>query len=200
MATSTLSKKISTLAQIARDLRQGKDFNITRLTTLKSLCADPAAAKLFCFYLAQRTQEQLSDKPNHIESNDWIAYQHLIGEAVLQMKDYLAEITEEKESHLWTLLSKAREVNSTYEKQSWATVRVIESRDVLLIEQALLGVLRSAESSHWGYHIGRNYAERYNPRYGTGLVPESAPMVEDIADFWCQYHFGKSLQEWLNQK
>lgn len=200
MATSTLSKKISTLAQIAKDLRQGKDFNITRLTTLKSLCADSEAAKQFCLYLAQRTQEQLTDKPHHIESTDGYEYQHLIDEAVLQIKNFLAEPTKEKEAHLWTLRSKAREVNSTYEKQSWATVRVIKSRGVLLIEQALLGVLRPAESSHWGYHIGRNYAERYNPRYGTGLVPESAPMVEDIANFWSQYHFGKSLHEWLNQK
>ena len=33
-------------------------------------------------------------------------------------------------------------------------------------------------------------------RYGTGLIPESAPLVEDIADFWCQYHLGKPLREW----
>ena len=45
--------------------------------------------------------------------------------------------------------------------------------------------------------IARQYAERYNSRYPTGLIPESAPMVEDIADFWCQYHLGKPLQEWL---
>src|SRR5215510_1949878 len=32
----------------------------------------------------------------------------------------------------------------------------------------------------------------------TGLIPESAPLVEDIADFWCQYHLGKPLQEWLH--
>jgi hypothetical protein len=29
------------------------------------------------------------------------------------------------------------------------------------------------------------------------VFPESAPMVEDIADFWCQYYMGKPLQEWL---
>ncbi len=39
--------------------------------------------------------------------------------------------------------------------------------------------------------------QRYNALYGMGLLPESAPMVEDIADFWCQYHVGKPLQEWL---
>src|SRR2546428_9269429 len=52
-------------------------------------------------------------------------------------------------------------------------------------------------ASPWGYRLARQYAERYNARYGTGLIPESAPLVEDIADFWCQYHLGKPLREWL---
>src|SRR5262245_66086289 len=38
---------------------------------------------------------------------------------------------------------------------------------------------------------------RHDVGTGTGLIPESAPMVEDIADFWCQYHLGKPLREWL---
>ena len=37
-------KKIRTLTQIAAVLRQGKDYNITRLTMLKSLCSNPDAA------------------------------------------------------------------------------------------------------------------------------------------------------------
>jgi hypothetical protein len=36
-------KKIRTLAQIAVDLGQGKDFNITRLTMLKGLCSRASA-------------------------------------------------------------------------------------------------------------------------------------------------------------
>jgi hypothetical protein len=52
-------------------------------------------------------------------------------------------------------------------------------------------------SAEWRYRIARQYAERYDARYPRGLTPESAPMVEDITDFWCQYHIGKPLQEWL---
>lgn len=37
MASSAVSKKIATLAQIAQELRQGKDFNITRLTSRSEL-------------------------------------------------------------------------------------------------------------------------------------------------------------------
>ena len=69
--------------------------------------------------------------------------------------------------------------------------------EVLMIEYALSCLLQPTASSDWGYRIARQYAERDNARYGTGLIPESAPIVEDIADFWCQYHLGKPLQEWL---
>jgi hypothetical protein len=75
---------------------------------------------------------------------------------------------------------------------------MIHSTEVLLIEYALSCLLQPTASADWGYRLARQYAERYNSRYGTGLIPESAPMVEDIADFWCQYHLEKPLQDWLS--
>jgi hypothetical protein len=86
-----------------------------------------------------------------------------------------------------------------FEYQVWGSVRIIHSTEVLLIEYALSCLLQPTASADWGYHLARQYAERYNSRYGTGLIPESAPLVEDIADFWCQYHLGKPLREWLSQ-
>ncbi|HEY9639938.1 MAG TPA: hypothetical protein V6C57_05610 [Coleofasciculaceae cyanobacterium] len=193
MASSTVSKKISTLAQIAKELRQGKDFKITRLTSLKSLCADSQATGQFCFHLAQLTQQRLQgqEKPDHLEEGTWLHCKNLINEAVSEMEMYLAEPTKEKENRLQNLLSQVKEVNNQYRNQNWGSVRIIQSTDVLLIEKALYGILRPAESSDWGYQIARDYTERYNPRYGNGLIPESAPMVEDIANFWSQYYFGK---------
>ena len=47
-------------------------------------------------------------------------------------------------------------------------------------------MLSPEQSDFWGYHVAREYAERYNSSYGTGLLPESAPMVEDIVNFWNQ--------------
>ena len=86
-----------------------------------------------------------------------------------------------------------------FEYQVWGSVRIIHSTEVLLIEYALSCLLQPTASADWGYHLARQYAERYNSRYGTGLIPESAPLVEDIADFWCQYHLGKPLLEWLSK-
>lgn len=202
MASSAVVKKISTFAQIAQELHQGKDFNITRLTSLKSLCADPQAAGQFCLYLARLTQQKLQDKekPDHLEEEIWLYCKQLINEAIPEMETYLAEPTKEEEKLLQNLLSRVQEVNNQYKNQNWGPVRIIQSTDVLLIEKALCGILRPSESSDWGYQVAREYAERYNPRYGNGLIPESAPMVEDIANFWSQYYFGEPLNEWLNRQ
>ena len=55
-------------------------------------------------------------------------------------------------------------------------------------------------TSYLGYELAKHYAERYNPSYGTGLIPESAPLVEDIANFWCGYHFGVTLEQYKEHR
>ncbi len=51
--TSKAAPKIRRLAKVAAELREGDHFNITRLTTLKSLCEDAKAAAQFAFHIAQ---------------------------------------------------------------------------------------------------------------------------------------------------
>lgn len=45
------------------------------------------------------------------------------------------------------------------------------------------------------YQAASDYAERYDPKYSSKLIPASARYVEDIAEFWCREHFGKSLEQ-----
>jgi hypothetical protein len=196
MANSALKKKITKFAEIAQELRDGKSFNITRLTSLKSLCKDPQVANQFCLYLAKLTQQKMAEKdcPEYIEPNTWLTYQQLGDEAIQTLENYLEDPTQENKDLLWKQYSSLRNLQNQYQKQAWGSVRLINSTDVLLVEKALSCALHPSECSDWGYHVGRNYAERYNPRYGTGLIPESAPMVEDIANFWFQYHGCSSLE------
>ena len=42
-------KKVKKLSEIAEALRQGNKFHVTRLTIIKSLCAEPEAATAFAF-------------------------------------------------------------------------------------------------------------------------------------------------------
>jgi hypothetical protein len=50
-STAKAIPKMRQLATIARELHEGASFNITRLTTLKSLCRDATAATRFAMHL-----------------------------------------------------------------------------------------------------------------------------------------------------
>src|SRR5262244_2967541 len=61
-STSKIIPKIRQLATMATELREGASFNITRLTTLKSLCEDTTAAARFALHLAQLTCRRMQEK------------------------------------------------------------------------------------------------------------------------------------------
>ena len=194
-SASQIVPKIRRLVQVATELQQGKFFNITRLTTLKSLCEDPRDAAQFALHIAKLTYSKMQEKacPSHLEPKKWEYYKQVADEAIRQMERYLEGSTEEQEDLLRTWLLDVRGFQDRYKKQAWGAVRIIESREMLIIEQALSCLLQPTASAYWGYRIACQYAERYNPRYGTGLIPESAPMVKDIAGFWYQHHLAMSL-------
>jgi hypothetical protein len=197
---SKVAPKIRRLTNIATELREGASFNITRLTTLKSLCEDATAAARFALHLATLTHGKMKERacPSHLDPKKWEYYKQVVAEAIRQMQRYLEKPTKEEADLVRAWLADVQAIQDRYEQQAWGPVRIIQSTEVLLIEYALSCLLQPTVSADWGYRIARQYAERYNSRYGTGLIPESAPMVEDIAEFWCQYHFGKPLQEWLS--
>jgi hypothetical protein len=191
--------KIRRLAQMAAALQQGNHFEVTRLTTLKSLCEDAQAAAHFAVHLAKLTARKVRENacPSHLDPEQWDIYKDLVAKALEHMDAYVEEPSEQTSRALWSVESEVREVQNTYKQHQWGPVRIIHSTEVLLVEYALSCLLQPTASADWGYRLARQYTERYNSRYGTGLIPESAPLVEDIADFWCQYHLRKPLQEWL---
>jgi hypothetical protein len=193
--------KIRQLARIARGLRGGASFNITRLTLLKGLCEDTTAAARFALHLARLTSRKMQEHPrrSHLDPEQWEYYKHVVDEAVRQMARYVEAPTEDAAALVRAWLPDVRAIQDTYRHQAWGPVRIIQSVDVLLIEYALACVLQPAASADWGYRLGRHYAERYNSRNGTGRIPESAPLVEDLAEFWSQYHLGKPLHEGLGE-
>src|SRR5436309_10239272 len=86
-STSKVTPKIRQLATIARELREGASFNITRLTTLKSLCEDATAAARFALHLAQLTYRKMREKPcpAHLDPEKWEYYKQVVDEAIRQM-------------------------------------------------------------------------------------------------------------------
>jgi hypothetical protein len=194
---ANIVKKIQTLAQMAAELRQGRDFSITRLTLLKSLCSDPEAAAKFALHLASLTQKKMKtgDRPSHIQPENWEQYQRLAAKAVREVTKYLKERTTGAESQLWKLLRVIQNAQGEFVRQEWGRVRRIHSRELLTVETALECVLRPNVSQLLAYDLARQYSKRYNARRGTGLIPESAPMVEEIAEFWGRHYLGRGWKK-----
>ncbi len=182
--------KVRQLAQIARELSEGANFSITRLTTLKSLCADPDVAAHFAVYLARHTSQRVNEisSPPHLSNSDWKMHNELVERAVERLGDYVERPSDSKRQALRELLRELESVNHEYKPIPYGTARKIRNRYVLIAEEAVQCVLSPYSAPSWAYHLARDYAERYDPRYGTGLIPESAPLVMNIVDFWCEYY------------
>lgn len=181
-----LVTNVRTLTRIATELQQGESFSITRLTMLKRLCADSDAAARFALHLAERTHERMqqSAPPSHLALERWESFKQQVAVGVKCLFRHLSQPTPETLSALQAAWSALKASQNQYRKQRWGPVRIIESREALLVEKAIACVLMPLQSADLGYRLARDYAERYDPRYGAGLIPDSAPYVEEIAEFW----------------
>ncbi len=186
-------KKIQSLAQIAADLRQGKDFNITRLTLIKSFCSDPDAAAKFVVYIAKLAQRQF--KAQRSKATTRQQYGRLIATAIPAMTRYLKSPNERTKSKLWEMHQRARDAQDRVEHQQWGDVRIIECWELLMVETAMECLLNPWHASLIGYQVARKYAQRYDSHYGSGLIPKSASMVEEIAEFWGRHYLGRGWRK-----
>ena len=120
-STSKVIPKIRQLATIARELHEGASFNITRLTTLKSLCDDATAAARFAFHLAQVTYKRMQEKgcPFHLDPQQWEYYKQVVDEAIRQMQRYIEHPTPEAADLVRAWLADVRAIQNTYRNQAW---------------------------------------------------------------------------------
>ena len=109
-STAKVVPKIRQLATIATELREGASFNITRLTTLKSLCEDATAAARFAVHLAQLTYRKMQEKPcpSHLDPEKWEYYKQVVDEAIRQMQRYVEQPTQEAADLVRAWLSDVR--------------------------------------------------------------------------------------------
>ena len=170
---------------------------ITRLTSIKSLCADEVAAEKFALYIARLVQQQINQAicPEHFTSEEWSQQQQLVDEAITLMQSYLESPSYESRQSLRNLL---RDIDGLqgddYRNFRWATVRFVRSGDLLKLEYALRCFVET-DFPYWAYKLAAEYVERYGLQSGSGIVAESVPMLLEVAEFWCQYYLDMSLNE-----
>src|SRR5271157_5977631 len=120
-------KKVKKLSEIAEELRQGKDFPVTRLTTIKSLCGEPEATAAFALFLAQRIQSKMRQEQSPER------YRELVDRAIKELKPYLTDLTEERKERLYSLCREIEAEQNKYERIGWNMVRVIRSKDLVVV-------------------------------------------------------------------
>jgi len=190
MPPKAVLSRVRKLAQIASDLSEGATSSITRLTNLKSLCEDPEVAAHFAVYLANHTSRRINEmsSPLHLSNSEWKMHNELVERAVERLRSYVEGPADPKREVLRDLLRELESVNDEYESIPYGMVRIVKDKNVLIMEDAVQCVLSPYSAPSQAYHLARDYAERYDPRYGSGLIPDSAPLVMDIVDFWCEYY------------
>jgi hypothetical protein len=174
-------KKVKKLSEIAEALRQGNRFHVTRLTIIKSFGAEPEAAAAFAFFLALKVQKMRNKKyPKQ--------FRELVDRAVSELKFYLADPAEERKARLLSLYEEMKLEDKEYKKSGWNVGRMLKYCDLVLVEECLRMVLNRSEAPFWAYHASKDYVVRSDARYGSGLIPNSAPFVEEIVEFWRNYY------------
>ncbi len=173
-------KRVDTFKAIVADLKSGKDYPITRLTPIKSLCKEPAVAAAFTKYLASLATKTLATRacPRHLHNEQWKTFQRLAIEGMATLESGGSN------SELRQVLTTVRNSQNVIEHQRWADVRLIECSELLQIELALSCLVQDEDRSRLAYDAARRHAERYDSHYGTGLLPSSAKALEQIIAFW----------------
>jgi hypothetical protein len=195
---AAITAKIRKLVQLTRALERGEDFMITRLTTIKSLCTDELAATQFARYLAVHALQAMNapdGKTAYLAHDQRQLYHHAALDVLGGIDAVIAERTPETIRDLSHSVYALEQLQNRYEHIYGGAVRIVENMDALAIEYAGRSVVAHDQTGYWAYKAARSFAERYDSRYGTGLIPASAPMVHAITDFWCRYYFGQSLDE-----
>jgi len=197
-ASSSFKVKIERLSQIAEDLKAGKSFPVTRLTTIKSLCTDRAACQAFALHIADLAKQKMDtrDKPDHIDPKPWLCFKQAVEKTLIALEQACREGLETTtRSRLLRLLQELKSLQDTYKNQEWGPVRIISSQETLAVEYAVECFLSTTQAPYWAYLTARTYAEQYDSRFGNGLVPKSAPMVENIARSWRNHYLNPADNE-----
>jgi hypothetical protein len=184
--------KLKKLVAICAGLQSGEDYPITRLTTLKSLCADRKAAAQFALHVAKLAEAEAARqaRPQQLKLSAWRQHKAHIVKAVGGLERYVKRSTASKKLALYDALASVQDINHEYQPYRWGQVRIIRNRQALIVENSLRCVLAETaeDTGFWAYHAARAFAEQYDPQYGTGLIPGSAPMMQEIVRFWREYY------------
>jgi hypothetical protein len=178
-------QRIRRLAGLPDEIRQRRFVSITRLTVLKSLCREPDIAHRFVAHLARRTFDAMEQPKSAQPTATASTHREMMVQALEGMGAWLRSPDEKCRRTLSALHGRMRDEQNEHRNIPYGAVRLITDANLLLFEYTLSCILaHRQEVGTWAYQTARQYAERYTPSEGTGLISSSIPFVKDIVDFW----------------
>ncbi len=175
--------RVRRLAELVSALRRGENFSITRLTVLKSLCEDEQDAEAFLLHLARQAQANMltSQRPSGLSEDTWERHLALASEALVLLEQRRQEADT---SRSYDLLDRLRREQNEYKSIPFGVLRLLNDANLAVFEHALSARIDPTRAPREAYEAARLLADRYDPSYGTGLLPSSAQAVQIIAEFW----------------
>ncbi|MFK7827906.1 MAG: hypothetical protein AB8G05_27405 [Oligoflexales bacterium] len=179
-------QRLIKLNNLLTSLKKGERFEITRLTMVKKMCNDLDDARAFAFHMASWAKEKYKPK-----SND--EYFALMERAMKQLKKTLRSPSDTHLTKLRSIHSKLKERQSETRNIPFGVARIIESRELLTVEEAIECCLTSnlETARYWAYQITRNCCDVYDGK-GEGLNKGSIQAVDAVVGFW-NNHYGHNL-------
>jgi len=133
--------------------------------------------------------------PEHYPQEEWEQHKQVVDEAIALMEIYLENPTDEGTQSIYRLLRTINDLQGDDRRNvHWTTVHFVRSGYLLKLDYALRCFVDN-DFPYWIYKLAREYVESYAPQYGSGITPESIPMLLEVAEFWYQYYFDRSLSE-----
>jgi hypothetical protein len=164
------------LTKIAREIVESGFASLTRLTVLKKWFEqDPKRLSSFVVFIArQASAEECRTSEESVE---------LFRETGELLKATAMYDPKLDRNAVEKLSRRLHEFQSSYKKQQWGPVRIINNWNLFLVEDALRIYLRSNGSVSDGYRLASDYCQNYDPKFGSNLNGPSLAKINEIARF-----------------
>ena len=167
-------------------LRDGteKHFEVTRLTSLKSLCQEREIAIRLGLHLAEYACQQMQGKSPYSSLDDAEWERSATGGQGHRRDARLFAIANGSQTHGSAQTSVAGACGARRDRAPNEPVhRAHHSQHAPAGDRIRLECFLLPDPGYRAYQTARHYAERFDSRYGSGLNPESAPFLQDILRF-----------------
>jgi hypothetical protein len=185
-----IAKRVTKLNSLEKELSNFRGFSIsiTKLTILKFLCNDSFSMCQFAYYLSLKIEDkiQIYDREENLKN--------IITDSLRIMKNIIKDakldsrfgINNNHINALKEISITLRDSQNEIKKLKWSNIRLIHNWNVFLLEQAIDCYIYS-DQPEMGYKLAKSYTERYEPSFGTGLIPDSLESLKEINQFWNAY-------------